>query len=402
MLTVGKPWLRASLLFAFTTFFLIGGCSSQGSGETADASTDSGADASAVAADESSSLSPPSKDTSQEEEQDTLSPQSGDSSSGNPESTDSDSAPTTDISNLEPDAGSTIPSDIIEKEETNTSSESDSDGDLLSDEEEASLGTDPADPDTDKDGYLDGHEVMAGTDPLNAEDKIYKGGWPFNPDKDEEIATNWDTPPAVGVQIPRFKAYDQYGDLVDLYDFMHQGVPVVLDLGTWSCKPCNGLAQFFSDGDLSAMNPYLWFAKNGKGGANIDLNGSSIWGCQTDTDCDAEEYCYIKDDDEDGVGGCKIHKYGFVRDMIEKEEIIWITVLFSKGNPVQQLDAEQWHKEYPNDHIVVLADTDLQLQEYLQVYAMPHIALLNEDLEFLVYDVGGPTPGFNALMGMQQ
>ena len=43
----------------------------------------------------------------------------------------------------------------------------DSDGDLLTDEREAELGTDPKNKDTDGDGYLDGIEVANGYDPLN-------------------------------------------------------------------------------------------------------------------------------------------------------------------------------------------------------------------------------------------
>jgi len=43
----------------------------------------------------------------------------------------------------------------------------DSDGDLLTDEREEELGTDPNDPDTDDDGYKDGIEVANGHDPLS-------------------------------------------------------------------------------------------------------------------------------------------------------------------------------------------------------------------------------------------
>ena len=41
----------------------------------------------------------------------------------------------------------------------------DSDGDGLSDAQEAALGTDPANPDTEEDGLVDGAEVTAATDP---------------------------------------------------------------------------------------------------------------------------------------------------------------------------------------------------------------------------------------------
>jgi hypothetical protein len=43
----------------------------------------------------------------------------------------------------------------------------DSDGDRLSDENEAALGTDPGNPDSDGDGYYDGDEVNLGSDPFD-------------------------------------------------------------------------------------------------------------------------------------------------------------------------------------------------------------------------------------------
>ncbi|MGZ5385647.1 MAG: hypothetical protein ACXWH0_16920, partial [Acidimicrobiia bacterium] len=43
--------------------------------------------------------------------------------------------------------------------------DTDSDGDGLSDAQEAAFGTDPANPDSDEDGLLDGAEVTTGTDP---------------------------------------------------------------------------------------------------------------------------------------------------------------------------------------------------------------------------------------------
>ena len=52
----------------------------------------------------------------------------------------------------------------------------DSDGDGLSDSEEALLGTDPNNADSDGDGISDGDEVANGTDPLTASKHKAKSG----------------------------------------------------------------------------------------------------------------------------------------------------------------------------------------------------------------------------------
>ncbi|HVK30548.1 MAG TPA: PASTA domain-containing protein, partial [Nocardioides sp.] len=52
----------------------------------------------------------------------------------------------------------------------------DTDGDGLSDADEAAAGTDPSNPDSDADGISDGQEVADGTDPLNVLDPGPGGG----------------------------------------------------------------------------------------------------------------------------------------------------------------------------------------------------------------------------------
>ncbi|MGC4107722.1 MAG: hypothetical protein QM753_15480 [Thermomicrobiales bacterium] len=78
----------------------------------------------------------------------------------------------------------------------------DTDGDGLSDAEEARLGTDPTNPDTDADGINDGNEVnVFKTDPLNLDtdgDTLYDGGEliygtdPLNPDTDGDGVSDGD------------------------------------------------------------------------------------------------------------------------------------------------------------------------------------------------------------------
>ena len=234
----------------------------------------------------------------------------------------------------------------------------DDDMDLLTNAEEAQWGTDPQDSDSDDDGYLDGHEVMEEKDPTDPESVIYIGGWPYNPDKDNVEQGDWNGTVGNGELLPRFKAYDQYGDLVDVYDLMGQGRMVVLDVGTWFCDPCKAMAAYFSTGDVSHMDAF----------------------------CETVPACWWKE------------SYMEVLDLINTDQIYWITVVFSLGSAVTQEDAAEWHHTFPHDKILVLADSTLVLKNYLDFTAMPHIDVLDENLHFISYNHSGPTGGLNFLI----
>jgi hypothetical protein len=215
----------------------------------------------------------------------------------------------------------------------------------------------PIDPeeDSDGDGYTDLQETHAGTDPLDPESVIYQGGWPYNMDKDALEDPGWESPPMEGSRMPRWRAIDQYGDTFDLYDLAGHGRKIVLDVGTWFCMPCKAMAQYFSDGDASVMDEFAWW--------NPRYNG--------------------------------------VLEMINQEEIYWVTVLFSGSAPVSQDDVTRWHDTFPNHHVLVLGDQDLRLREYLSVVAMPHIDVLDKNMNFLVYETRGPTRGMRFLADSQ-
>jgi hypothetical protein len=236
--------------------------------------------------------------------------------------------------------------------------EGDDDLDLLTNAEEAQWGTDPQDSDSDDDGYLDGHEVMEDKDPTDPTSVIYLGGWPYNPDKDNVEQGDWNGTVGNGELLPRLKAYDQYGDLVDIYDLMGQGRMVVLDVGTWFCDPCKAMAAYFSSGEISHMEEF----------------------------CDTVPACWWKE------------TYSEVLDLINNDQIYWVTVIFSLGNVVTQEDAALWHDTFPHDKILVLADSTLVLKEYLDFKAMPHIDVLDETLHFISYNHSGPTGGMNFLI----
>jgi len=76
----------------------------------------------------------------------------------NPNQADSDGDGVSDLEEIQkgtdPNKADQIPGDV------------DSDGDGLTNDEEAKYGTDPFNPDTDQDGYSDGQEIVSGYDPL--------------------------------------------------------------------------------------------------------------------------------------------------------------------------------------------------------------------------------------------
>lgn len=231
----------------------------------------------------------------------------------------------------------------------------DSDGDGLSDGEEAALGTDPNRSDTDQDGYADGDEIREGTDPLDADSKIYAGGWPYNPNKEALGEVSWDSVPAQGVQVPNFIGVDAHGDAVQLYDFAGLGVPIVLDFGTKFCQPCKDIAAFLSTGDMS---PLIW---NDEG----------------------DYYPWWKAEYED------------LYRQVQAGELIWITVLFSLDDPgPTQEDCESWDASYPNAYIPVLADSTNQFSQWMEIGSYPAISILNDDMTLEVYQPSGP---FSAL-----
>ncbi len=213
----------------------------------------------------------------------------------------------------------------------------DPDADHLTNAEEAALGTDPQDPDTDGDGYLDGDEVLEGTDPLDPASRIYTGGWPYQREKGSIVDPGFDSSPGVGAVMPRLVAYDQHGELVDLYDFALHGRPIVIDLSALWCQACRDLATWL-EGEPSIF------------------------------------------DDNPALSP--------IRDKVNAGEIYWITVIFEDGagDAAVPADATLWATTYPNPTIPVLADNDRETFSYMFPGAYPNLQILEEDMTFRYYD----------------
>ena len=226
---------------------------------------------------------------------------------------------------------------LVACEQPDASDDSDSDGDYLTADEEARRGTNPANPDSDGDSYLDGDEVLEGTDPLDPLSLIYRGGWPYQRNKQAIADPGFDSMPAIGAVMPRMIGFDQYGEEVDLYDFALHGSAVVIDLSALWCTACRDMA--------------LW----------LDGQSSSF---------DVEQ------------------EFGAIPSMVESGEIHWITVIFEDGAGAAAgpEEAIAWYQAFPNPRIPVLADSERTLYDYLFPGSMPSLQVLEEDMTIRVYD----------------
>ena len=141
----------------------------------------------------------------------------------------------------------------------------DSDGDGVSDEEEAALGTDPESDDTDLDGWTDGEELERNTDPVDGSDKPYEGGWPIGDCRDSVQA---DGSLSQGGIAPNFELIDTYGDTVALHDFCHMAVLVVT--GAEWCGPCQAyrtdMAQHYDAYFARGLMVIDFLGENASGG----------------------------------------------------------------------------------------------------------------------------------------
>jgi thiol-disulfide isomerase/thioredoxin len=212
----------------------------------------------------------------------------------------------------------------------------DTDGDELSDGLEVKIyGSNPLDIDTDDDTYQDNHEVIEGTDPTARKDRIYIGYWPYNPDKDEMAKPAWNSLFDVGKKFPRYKATDQYGDKVELYDFAYLDKKIIVDVSAEWCPPCNAMSAW--------------------------LSGDRDWGPVYDGE------------------------FPGVREMIEDEEIFWITILGQNnfGAPADGGTVSAWHDLYPNEFVPILADKNSKVINHISLAWWPSLFVLDEEMNIL-------------------
>ncbi len=232
-------------------------------------------------------------------------------------------------------------SDRDEEDNGTDPDDPDTDGDGLTDGEEVEIGTDGTEADTDGDGYSDGDEVDQDTDPLDAASGIYTGGWPFDSGKGSITGLDWSEELDEGEVIYHFTGLDQFGEVVDLYDYAHHGKYIAVDLSAQWCSYCQEVAKWF-DGQASMWDDY-------------------------------------------------VEHYGWqgVPQAINDGTVYWVTILDQDQawNPPDGTTVATWYSMFPNPEIAVLADAEQVMATHLHIYGYPSILLLDETMKVVTYDI---------------
>ena len=237
--------------------------------------------------------------------------------------------------------------------------------------------------DTDNDGYSDKDELHAGTNPKDYSSIIYEGGWPYNIDKDSLSTFGFDSncpgqiacecnqnsdcynqncqryprgsycSAKMGTKLPRFNMMDQFGQMVDIYDFSGQGKYILLELSTSWCSPCNQLSAWMTYGDLEVTYQSWWKSS------------------------------YIQ-----------------FKPWVETGEIIFINIQFGddyRDNASLQ-SVQDWYSRYPHDSVPVLADSEKLLHTWLKPTGIPTVILLNDRMEIVQPSSRGVNAAFDKLI----
>ena len=241
--------------------------------------------------------------------------------------------------------------------------------------------------DNDRDGYSDAQEIHARTDPNNHKSIIYSGLWPYNINKNKiqdpgfgecpnavgcECTNINKCPeqttcqklfigsyciPSLGITIPRFKGIDQFGEIVDIYDFANQGKNILIEIGSAGATPSQ---------ELSAWRSYL----------HEDVKRRKWWK----------------------------EKFEKMHEIIDNGEVLWIHVLHlnkQKEAPTAST-VSSWYESYSHDNIVILADPEAKLKQWVRPTGMPTIVLLNEKMELIVHSTRGIEDAFNFIIDQNQ
>ena len=147
-----------------------------------------------------------------------------------------------------------------------------------------------------------------------------------------------------GTVFPNYKLIDQYGEMVDLYDFANQGKLIVIEFSTSWCQPCKDFAAWLSFGDETVTSHRFW----------------------------KEEY-------------------GIIKELIKKEKIYFINIQSQDRykEPSSLESIQDWAYDYPDELIPILSDSNYDVRNWARVTAYPTMIVLNEKMEILQFSIRG-------------
>ena len=237
--------------------------------------------------------------------------------------------------------------------------------------------------DSDGDGYSDIQELKAGTNPNDASSLIYFGGWPFNMDKDSHKTRGFEAncpgditcdclensecfnencmryprgsycSPKVGTKFPRFQMMDQFGDMVDIYDFANQGKYILLEISAAWCAPCNQLSDWLTFGDPAVTSQPWW------------------------------KPAYLQ-----------------LKPWIDEGRFYMINIQYSDEyrDNATLASIQDWYSQYPHDVVPLLADSNKNLHSWIKPTGIPTAILLNDQMEIVQPSSRGLNEAFDKLI----
>jgi thiol-disulfide isomerase/thioredoxin len=150
--------------------------------------------------------------------------------------------------------------------------------------------------------------------------KEYIGGWPSFSESEKDLSNlqSYDEVARAGSKPPRFLGIDQFGEAVDLYDFIATGRPVVIDLCALWCSACQQLNAKIANGD-SLFN-----------------------------------------------------------EMIDNQDIYWISIVVEDlyGEHANAAIVNQWYLRYAHERVPVITDEANVWRSYLAPQAYPAIGVI--------------------------
>ena len=159
--------------------------------------------------------------------------------------------------------------------------------------------------------------------------------------------------PPVGWVFPRVKTLDQHNQEVDLYDFANQGKPVLIEMSTGWCGPCQQLANWLMTGDETIKEKPWW-------------------------------------DD----------KFERVRALHDEGKFQWISFLYESADRTQasQEDCSYWDEAFPMPTVPVLLDRNKELHCYFKPMGIPLANVLDENMALLTYEHVGIAGAFEKIL----